>query len=336
MNPDIYAAELKVVEALASFKIKVRIASVAHRYTCIRFRFDLLSSQKVSMNRLLDVESKLYEETGQLARIRKCKDSIVAEIPNPHPPVFYFDNVKDKLRKADFILPLALGHTDYGRDVIVDLLELPHLLICGGEAGWQNNLLEVLIASMSEARTPDEVKFIIADSAGNGLDKYSDSPYLAEQGIIKGCDAIIETLDWLADELFYRYYLIAGKECLNIARYNEKSEDKIPYLVTIINDIVPLQPRRKDFEIYLCKIAAKAKAAGIHLILMSSKASAEVISGTVKNNIPAKIAFKAEYILQSKLMIDTPDAVYLSYPDDILFSHPRVGIEKRLKSFHMD
>lgn len=337
MRPDLYAAELKMIEVLASLKIKVQPVSMAHRYTCIRFRFDLLSSPRISMDRLFRAEAMLSEAIGQITRVRKDKDSIVVELPNPCPPMFSFDDVKEKLRKVDSTLPLALGRTDSGRDFIVDLCKLPHLLIAGSGSDGQLNLLETMLASISEVRTPDEVQFILVDIDGNSFDKHSDSEYLMEDGLIKDYGVLFEALEWLDNEIFRRYGLFVDMQCRNIVEYNRQADDKLPYLVLIVKDIVPIQMARgKDFETYLCKIAAKARAAGIHIILASSKASTEIITGIVKNNMPARIAFKTDSELQSRIIIDTTEAIYLQYPDDILYMQPRGNEIKRLKSHRIE
>ena len=337
MRPDIFATESNVMEILASLKIKVQPTSMAHRYTCIRLRYESLSSSRISKERLLKAETMLYEQTGQLARIRKVEDAIVVELPNPCPPVFRFDDVKEKLRKADCVLPLALGRTDYGRDFIVDLRKLPHLLIGGSGSDGQQDLIDTIIASISEVRTPEEVQFILVDVEGNDFDKYSDSAYHMEDGLIKDYGVLFEALEWLNCEIFHRYCLLAEKQCRNIIEYNEKSENKLPYLIIIVKDIAPIQKERgKDFETYLCKIAVKARAAGVHMILASSKASASIITGTVKSNMPARIAFYANSALQSRIIIDNTEAIYLQYPDDILFSAPMADEEKRLKTYTKD
>lgn len=339
MRPDLYAAELKMIEVLASLKIKVQPVSMAHRYTCIRFRFDLLSSPRISMDRLFRAEAMLSEAIGQITRVRKDKDSIVVELPNPCSPMFSFDDVKEKLKKVDCMLPLALGRTDSGRDFIVDLCKLPHLLIAGSGSDGQLNLLETMIASISEVRTPDDVQFILVDIDGNSFDKHSKSAYLMEDGLIKDYGVLFEALEWLDNEIFRRYSLFVDMQCRNIMEYNEKLEIRLPYLTLIVKDIVPIQMvRGKDFETYLCKIAAKARAAGIYIILASSKASTEIITGIVKNNIPARIAFHADATVQSRMVINNTDAIYLQYPDDILYM-PSVWNDmnamKRLKTYQV-
>ena len=334
MQKNIHYIKRKIIEVLASLKIKVQPTSMAHRYTCIRFRFELLSSGRISKSRLLEAEDLLYQEVNLSAKIRKNENSIVVELPNPCPPVFFFDDVKEELRKTDYILPLALGRTDYGRDVIVDLWKLPHLLIGGSGSEGMQNLLDTMIASISEVRTPEEVRFILVDIEGNAFDKYSDSAYLMEDGLIKDYDALFETLEWLDNEIFRRYGLLVDMQCRNIMEYNEESETRLPYLTLIVNDIVPIQmDRGKDFETYLCKIAAKARAAGIHIVVASSKASADIITGIVKNNMPARIAFRTDTELQSRVIIDNADAIYLHYPDDILFSAPQSKSVKQLKGY---
>lgn len=323
MQPDFYQLELTTKDVLASFGIKVQPTSLSHRNTHIQFVFELLSSPKISRERLTKVETTLLEETGQRVRIRKTEDSITAEIPNPYPPVFSFSDVKEKLKKQRCILPLAFGKNDYGRNIIADLWKMPHILIGGsGEVG-QKNLLDLMVASISEVRTSKEVKFILVDIDGTDFDKYSESLYLLEDGLAKDYDSLFETLDWLDNEIYNRYCILMLAHCRNITEYNKKARKKLPYLIFFVKDIVPIQRKRKvDFERYINKIAAKARAAGIHLILASSVASAGIITGTIKNNMPARIAFHTDSALQSRILIDNTEAMYLGNQYDFLFSHP--------------
>lgn len=323
MQPDFNQIGLTIKNVLSALGIKVQPASLAHRNTHIQFVFELLSSPKISRKRLTKAETMLIEETGQHVRIRKTEDSITAEIPNPYPPVFSFGDVKEKLRKQRCILPLALGKRDDGRSIIVDLWKMPHILIGGsGEVG-QKNLLDLMVASISEVRTSKDVKFIIVDIDGTDFDKYSESPYLLEDGLVKDSDGLFETLDWLDSEVYNRYCILMLAHCRNITEYNKKARKKLPYLIFIVKDIVSIQRKRKnDFERYINKIAAKARAAGIHLVLASSAVSAGIITGTIKNNMPAKIAFHMDSALQSRIIIDNTEAMYLGTQDDFLFSHP--------------
>lgn len=323
MSYDFYQLEFNIKDVLASLGVKVQPASLSHRNTHIQFVFELLSSPKISRERLTKAETMLIEETGQHVRIRKTEDSIIAEIPNPYPPVFSFGDVKEKLRKQRCILPLALGKNDYGRSIIADLWKMPHILIGGsGEAG-QKNLLDLMVISISEVRTSKEAKFILVDIDGTDFDKYSESPYLLEDGLVKDYDSLFDTLDWLDSEVYNRYCILMLAHCRNITEYNKKARKKLPYLIFIVKDIVSIQRKRKnDFERYINKIAAKARAAGIHLVLASSAVSAGIITGTIKNNMPAKIAFHMDSALQSRIIIDNTEAMYLGTQDDFLFSHP--------------
>lgn len=320
MYPDIYEIETKIIEVLAGLRIKAELSSFSYRYTCVRCKFKLITSPRISMERLMKAEALVYKEIGILVKIRVDKGMVVAELPNPNAPIFSFSSVKNRLKNTGYALPLALGLTDYGRSVIIDLCEMPHMLIAGSSPEGQTNLLNVLISSILEVRASDEVKFILVDIEGKDFDKYSDSLYLMEDGLIKDLGVLFEALEWLDYELLRRYLLLADNQSRNIREYNEKACEKLPYIVFIVKDIVPvMKAKRNDFETYLCKIAAKAKAAGIHIILASSKASTEIITGTIKNNMPARIAFSTDTALQSRIIIDNVEAMYLKYPDDILY-----------------
>ena len=332
MRSGLYEAQSRMIDVLSSLRIRIQPVSISRRYSCIRFSFRLLSSPRISSSRLLEAEALLYEDLGQPARIRKDGDSVVIELQNPCPPVVRFDDMKNRLKASGHILPIALGRADNGRDVTADLCSMPHLLIGGSRAEGLYDFLHVAIASIMEARTPDEVRFVLSDINGNYSEMYSESPYLIEHGIANDTSTLIDAIAWLDAEILDRYLLLSDSGCRNIMEYNEKGGNSLPYLVFIVDDLFPVMMERgRDFESYLWRTASKARAAGIHMILASSMISAEIITGTVRNSMPARIAFRTDTALQSRMIIGSPDAVYLSHPDDILFL--KRGEARRLKAY---
>ena len=297
-------------------------------------KFSILSSKRISLSRLYSIENVLSAGLGYPVKIRKDEDYINVEFPAPNPIEVPFDSVSESLKKSCCILPIALGRKENGHKAIIDLHLMPHLLIAGSGNSGQLNMLETVIASISSKRTADEVKFILADIAGDDFDRYSDSLYLHGGSLIKDEKALLESLEWINDEIMRRYYLLAEAEARNIAEYNKKASDKLPYLVLIVKDLKKVMNCcGHDFESYMQRIAAKAMAAGVHIVLSSSEASTSVITGHILNNMPARAAFRTDNAIQSRILINNPDAMYLYYPEDFIFLR-RYGEEPmRMKAF---
>ena len=333
MQNSYHEIEQKIIMALRNAKIKAEFYNKHKGYSYDVMRFCILSSPRISLNRLYSVENVLSAELGYPVKIRKEDGYLNVEFPDLCPREVHFDSVSESLKKSSCILPILLGRKENGHKAIIDLHYMPHLLIAGSGNSGQLIMLDNAIASLIAKRTPEAVRFILADIAGNYFERYSDSPYLYDT-LIKDCKTLFESLEWINDEIMRRYYLLADAEVKNIVEYNKKSIDKLPYLVLIVKDLNDVMNYcGHDFETYMQKIAAKAMAAGVHIILSSTIVSCAAITATLLNNIPACVAFRTESSIQSRVLINTTDAMYLYYPEDFMFLN-RYGKEPiRMKVF---
>lgn len=336
MHIKYYVIYQTITGAFKKMGIMLEFLSQKKGFSFDIMKFSILSSKRISLSRLYSIENVLSAELGYPVKIIKDEDYINVEFPDLCSREVHFDSAAERIKKNKSILPIALGRKENGHKDICNLHYMPHLLIAGNGNSGQLNMLENVIASITEKRKSEEVKFILADIAGNDFDRYSDSSYLHGK-LIKDNKTLIESLEWVCDEIMNRYYLLADAEVRNIVEYNKKASEKLPYLVLIVKDIKDVIINcRNDFEIYIKKIAAKAMAAGIHIVLSSSVASFEIITATILNNMPARIAFRTDNAIQSRLLINTLDAMYLYYPEDFIFLM-RYGEEPiRMKAFVLD
>lgn len=312
--------EQEIIKALWEAKIRAELSEKSHGFSYDLMRFLILSSPRISQSRLDGISEALSEELGYPVKLWKEAEYINAEFPSLSPREVYFENVAESLKKSRCILPIALGRKDNGHKAIIDLHCMPHLLIGGSGDSGQLDLLKNVITSITEKRTEEEVRFILADIEGNDLDNYSDSPYLQHNAVVKDKESLFESLEWLNDEIMRRYCLFAEAEVKNIVEYNRKADEKLPYLVLIVKDLKNVMMNYgQDLEIYLQKIAAKAMAPGVHIALSSTAVSSAIITVGILNSMPARAAFQTDNAIQSRILINMPDAMYLYYPGDFLF-----------------
>ena len=333
MQYNYHEIEQKIIKALRNAKIKAEFCNKHKGFSYDVLRFHILSSLRISSKRLYIVGDILSAEFGYPVKIRKEDDYLNVEIPDSYPRNVYFDSAAESLKKSSCLLPILLGRKENGHKAIIDLYYMPHLLIAGSGNSGQLTMLDNVIASLTAKRTQEEVRFILADISGNDFERYSDSPYL-HGTLIKDDKTLLKSLEWICDEIMRRYCLLAGAEVRNIVEYNKKADDKLPYLVLVVKDLNDVMNCcSHDFETYMQKIAAKARAAGVHIILSSTIVSCDTITATILNNIPACVAFRTDSSIQSRVLINTTDAMYLYYPEDFMFLS-RYGKEPiRMKAF---
>ena len=304
-----------VNDELAALKIKAEYVGVQDYPSYSIHKLKIISSPRISRNRLDRLESNIEEKTGILPRVSKHDDVLEISEMRPIPSVIMAEAIKDKLSQTGLELPLPLGN-DGEKDIILDLHELPHLLV-GGENGYgKTSFLKLAIDSISNVGS---AKFILVDSPEQDFDSYEGMDWL-ECPVIHDLDTLAEKMEWLLDELERRYILLSNAGVRNIKSYNQQAVDKLPYLVFIMADYSGFAgPLLSDLLTNFCnKLCAKSKAAGIHLILASEKVPGNLI-GQFLMNFPAHVSFKAVNAIQSRVHLYNNDAAYLYYPGDAYF-----------------
>lgn len=304
-----------VYEELAALKIKAKYVLKHDFPSYSSHQLKIVSSPRISRCRLDKLESAIEKRVGYLPQVSKYEDILGITEKKPVPNVIKANSIKDNLAQSEFELPLPLGN-DGERDIILDLHELPHLLV-GGENGYgKTTFLKLAIGSVSST---GKAKFILVDNPEHDFTPYEGADWL-DCPVIHDLDTLVAKMEWILEELERRYFLLSNAEVRNIKAYNQQAMDKLPYLIFVMADYSRFEGRLlSELLTSFCnKLCAKSKAAGIHLMFASEKVPGDLI-GQFLMNFPAHISFKAVNAIQSRVLFYNNDAVYLYYPGDAYF-----------------
>jgi S-DNA-T family DNA segregation ATPase FtsK/SpoIIIE len=269
------------------------------------------------------------------------KSHVGIEVPNDHREVISFRELIESKAYAETPgkLPLALGKSVDGEPFITTLDQMPHLLVAGTTGSGKSVGINALIHSLLFRASPDEVKFILVDPKQVELKVYEGLPHLLVP-VVTDVKKAANALNWAVREMTERYKLLASAKVRTIDQYNAyvrsltptSAEElpglnrPLPYLVIIIDELYDLMAAvAKDVETAIARLSAMARAVGIHLILATQRPSRDVITGVIKSNLPARLAFQVREKLESRLILDQHGAETLEGRGDMLFLPPGSG-----------
>lgn len=220
--------------------------------------------------------------------------------------------------KEQYTLPLIMGADIKGTPVTADLAQMPHLLIGGTTGSGKSVGLNTFILSLIAAKKPSEVKFVLIDPKRIEFSVYNNQKYLYAPVITETSEAVA-VLAYLANEMDKRYELFAENMSKNLTDYNRTADEKLPYIVCVIDEFADLMAMDKNVEKDVMRLAQKARAAGIHLILATQRPSVDVVTGVLKANFPTRLAYKVASTADSRTILDTAGAEDLIGRGDSLF-----------------
>jgi len=268
------------------------------------------------------------------------KGTIGIEVPNKKPTVVSMHSVisAEKFQKSEMELPVAIGKTISNETLVFDLARMPHLLMAGATGQGKSVGLNAVLTSLLYKKHPAEVKFVLVDPKKVELTLYNkiERHYLAklpdsEEAIITDNKKVINTLNSLCIEMDNRYELLKNAACRNIVEYNKKFKDRklnpndghqfLPYIVLVVDEFADLiMTAGKEVETPIARLAQLARAIGIHLIIATQRPSVNVITGVIKANFPARIAFRVTSKIDSRTILDGSGADQLIGRGDMLFT----------------
>lgn len=213
-----------------------------------------------------------------------------------------FESAKEK-----YALPLCLGADILGEPVFADLAKMPHLLIGGTTGSGKSIGLNVFILSLIASLPPKMLKFVLIDPKKVEFSLYNNQKYLLAPVVSETAEAAA-VLTYLTEEMDRRYERFADVMVKNIAGYNAKESEKMPYIVCVIDEFADLMATQKDVETDVIRLAQKARAAGIHLILSTQRPSVDVVTGVLKANFPTRLAYKTASATDSRTILDAVGA----------------------------
>ena len=265
-------------------------------------------------------------------------DFIGIEIPNPTPQTV---RLGDVLRSPEFRKSLATSQTNLaigqgidGSYIVKSLDEMPHLLVAGATGSGKSIGVNDFILSLMYQNTPEELKFLMVDPKQVELEFYSGLPYMLAPVVVKPENAL-KILNRSVEEMETRYALLRDKRVKNLSEYNEKfPEHKLFRIVIVIDELADLMMtgNKKDCENAITRIAQKARAVGIHLIVATQRPSVNVITGLIKANIPTRIAFGVVSQIDSRTVIDVKGAEDLVGKGDLLYTDPKTKTPLRVQA----
>ena len=260
------------------------------------------------------------------------------ELPNRSPEFVSLRQIleSDLMREAKSKLAVALGLDVAGKPVIADLAKMPHSLIAGQTGSGKSVALNSFICSILFRASPNEVKFIFVDPKRVELTGYNGIPHLLAP-VITDPEKVVSALKYLAAEMDQRYKMFAEVGARNIAAYNEMSGfQALPYIVLVIDelaDIMLFSPA--EVEDAVTRLAQMSRAVGIHMLLATQRPSVDVLTGLIKANIPARIAFAVSSLVDSRVILDSPGAEKLLGRGDMLYLPPDEAKPRRIQGAYV-
>ena len=296
-----------------------------------------------------DIALSLAAEGVRIIAPIPGEGAVGIEVANKQPQIVSMRTVikSNKFQETNYKLPIAIGSTISNDVYIADLSKMPHLLVAGATGQGKSVGLNAIITSLLYSKSPDELKFVMVDPKMVEFNIYAkiESHYLAkipeiDEPIITDMDKVLATLTSLCIEMDNRYMLLKDAHARNIVEYNEKIKEGtldprdghrfLPYIVVIVDEFSDLiMTAGKEVEKPIARLAQKARAVGMHVIIATQRPSTNVITGIIKANFPARIAFKVSSGVDSKTILDTPGAQQLIGRGDMLISNsaPMVRVQ---------
>ena len=341
-NEELEANKNKIVETLANYgiaidKIKATIGPTVTLY-------EIVPAAGIRISKIKNLEDDIALSLAALG-IRIIapipgKGTIGIEVPNSKPETVSMRSVlaSEKFQNSKYALPCAIGKTISNETYVFDLAKMPHILMAGATGQGKSVGLNAIIASLLYSKHPSELKFVMVDPKKVELTLFNriERHYLAklpdsEDAIITDVKKVVRTLNSLCIEMDTRYDLLKQAECRNIIEYNEKFKARkllpteghryMPYIVLIVDEFADLiMTAGRDVEAPIARLAQLARAIGIHLIIATQRPSVNVITGSIKANFPARIAFRVISAVDSKTILDQSGANQLIGRGDMLLS----------------
>ena len=260
------------------------------------------------------------------------KAALGIEIPNDYRKIVYIRDLlaSERYRNNKSKLTMALGLDVVGNVSFADLSKMPHLLIAGATGAGKSVAINTIVASILFNATPEEVRILMVDPKRIELSGYEGIPHLLHPVVVEPKLAS-RALMWAVREMERRYRALEEAKVKSFKSYNEISEEKMPYIVIIVDELADLMMvASKDVEGAIARLAQMARAAGIHLILATQRPSVDVLTGLIKANFPTRISFKVSSKVDSRTIIDTSGAEHLLGAGDMLYLPPGSSALKRI------
>ena len=331
-----------IEKTLEAFGINAKVVEVNPGPTVTQYALEIPVGTKLSKILALqnDLALALATSTGNV-RIEAPipgKSLVGIEIPNISPEIVSLKSVlsSEVMQANKSKTAIGLGLDVSGNTIISDIAKMPHVLIAGTTGSGKSVLLNALIATILFRSSPQEIKLILVDPKRVELTRYNDIPHLLTPIIVEP-EKILSSLKWAMQEMDRRYKLFHDAEVRNINGYNELSGfQALPFIIIVIDELQNLMEFAPvEVENTISRVAAMARATGIHLVVATQRPSVDVITGTIKANIPCRVAFNVSSMVDSRVIIDQPGAEKLLGKGDMLYVPPDASKPMRIQGLYV-
>lgn len=318
----------KLEKTLLSFGVEAKVTNITRGPTVIRYELTPAVGVKVSkiVNLADDIALNLAAKSIRIEAPIPGKGTVGIEIPNDTKEAVYIKDVisSEKFKKAESKLAFALGKDTSGDVTIGDVAKMPHVLVAGATGSGKSVCINAILTSILYKAKPSEVKLILIDPKMVELSGYNGIPHLLIP-VVTDPKKAAGALDWAVNEMESRYAKFAECGVKDIKGYNkvmerDSSGRRLPQIVIVIDELADLMMvAANDVETSICRIAQKARAAGMHLVIATQRPSVDVITGVIKANIPSRIAFTVSSQVDSRTILDQSGAETLLGKGDMLY-----------------
>lgn len=348
-----YTAEYKekskiLEETLDTFKIPAKVVNVVRGPKVTRY--EMAMPQGISVTRVLQFEK-------DISMALKARHGIRIEAPIPGKNAFGIElendicstvGLKELVESPEFVnfkgpLPIPVGKNITGEIIVKSLAKLVHMLVAGSTGSGKSVFLHSVIMSLMYKSSPEDLRFVMIDPKRVEFSRYNRMPHMMLPEIVSDCEKANNVLTWSVKEMERRYDVMVESGCQNIESYNKReeitsgAEKKMPYLVIIVDELAELMTShmKRDVELKIQRITQLGRAAGIHMVVATQRPSVDVVTGTIKNNMPTRVAFSLSSFIDSKTVIDEGGAEKLLGQGDMLFSAQDSNQKVRLQAAYV-
>ena len=332
-----------IVDTYAQQRLKVELDNIIKGPTVTRYELKLAPGVLISKI-TARVDELSYALGGKSVRILAPipgKQAVGIEVPNDKTSVVGFKDMIYSLRNSEKAMsmkvPMILGKTITGEPVVIDVAKMPHMIIAGTTGSGKSVCINAFINTLIYQKGPKDVRLILVDPKVVELKLYNGIPHLLTP-VITEAKKVVKVLNFLVEEMERRYEMLSRCGVRNIEGYNQKikeqhyAAERMPYIVLIMDEFADMMAVvGKDIETQIARLAAKARAAGIHMILATQRPSADVITGTIKSNLPARVAFAVSSGTNSRVILDEVGAENLLGKGDMLLMDPSFNGLQRIQ-----
>lgn len=328
IDEDTRAAGENLINTLKQFRIEATLMNIVKGPTVTMFEVSPAPGVRVSSIISLSDNIALQLAARQVRIVAPIpgKQAVGIEVPNKDRSIIGFKDLLPSIDAKHYQVPMILGRKITGEPVVIEITQTPHLLVAGATGSGKSVCVNSLIGSLLYRRSPKEVRLILVDPKIVELRVYNGIPHLLTP-VITEPKKTIKALEYCLYEMDRRYKLLNALAVRNITAYNKKivemklARERLPYIVVVIDEFADLMATvGKELETLLARLAAMARAIGIHLVLATQRPSANVITGIIKSNIPTRIAFMVASQIDSRIIIDETGAEKLLGRGDMLFA----------------